>query len=269
MVEKVIMPCYVDFKNHKEEVVTIINHIEKVVTCNESNEVMISFENSKNISKEVLLYLRLLLMRKNGNIKIVFKYPQSESMSKDIKNILCSELNKSIDKIYALYGGNDVNCASVMKVVKFLKEIDKMYTESMIYPVIIELISNIILHAYNTDENKIKWLLYTDQDKIIIVDIGFGIANTIRNKTNCNMKKDAILIQEALDGTWISNEYRQGGFGLPLVKETINKVNYLKCNIISSKGEISFSEKSFDVLESNFSVEGTIVTIERSEHYGI
>lgn len=142
-----------------------------------------------------------------------------------------------------------------------------------LYPMLMELMTNTVQHAYNDKEKLMdnRWYIYVENKKDIIefifLDTGSGIPATIRlNFTEkiqslmLNRENDAKLISSALRGDF-RTETRQTnrGKGLPDILADSRSAHISELTVISGKGECCITE-SYNIKEqkSNIAFKGTL-----------
>ncbi|MEE3485509.1 MAG: hypothetical protein VZQ98_14460 [Bacteroidales bacterium] len=246
-------------------------------------------ENVKRVTVDALIYLMAIIQnnRKNRIKQLVFRcnFPQDENARKTYKECgivdysnsrLPSLNNKDIKKIITSKQ-NDPNKAS--EICDFVQEkfgCSKKKTQSL-YTTIIELMSNVQLHAYisgNYDEKSVmykRWYGYAEYRdnfiRVIFLDTGLGIPATVKKKFNERIKglfgdngQDADLISSALKGEWrtrTGDTYR--GNGLPMVNDFLSSNCVDNYYIFSGKGGLLHSHEMNNKLENAYELRGTLI----------
>lgn len=120
---------------------------------------------------------------------------------------------------------------------------------SMLYEVIIEMMSNVLYHAYIDDEEMSpQWYMYAEyeggQIKILFLDTGVGIPNTVKKHSlyekvtsRIGLGSESRLIKSALDGDFrTQTEKDNHGKGMPYINEFAFDEKVRDFHIISGKG---------------------------------
>lgn len=123
--------------------------------------------------------------------------------------------------------------------------------------IFIELMSNVVFHAYNdTSGMKKSWYLYAEHInnyiKIVFVDTGLGIAETVRKNQYEKMirllgigAKDGVLMKSAFEGKFrTKTEEKHRGNGLKYVRDRAVNGLFRNFKVISGKGQCWIDKKN-------------------------
>ena len=154
------------------------------------------------------------------------------------------------------------NCITAGMFCEFVRQkldVDKSFTTKL-YEVIIEMMSNVVYHAYKEDDEMIpEWYLYAEylNDRIhfLFLDTGLGIAKTVQKHTlyekvisKIGAGSESKLIKSALDGDFRTKTGKDfHGKGMPYIKEFAFEDNVKDFNVISGSGHCWVTPSSAEV----------------------
>ena len=150
--------------------------------------------------------------------------------------------------------------------------IEKVLTQ-FLYVTIIELMGNVVHHAYNDKEEIMYpcWYLYAEyingKVRFVFADTGLGIASTVRKRILENIKfitSDADLIESAFAGEYRTETKQPNrGLGLPALKKFVLERKFTEFMVISGCGCYKYSKNgSFEKIDLKNRVYGTIYVFE-------
>ena len=144
-----------------------------------------------------------------------------------------------------------------------------------LYTMLIELLSNAVLHAYESESFlKGKWYIYAEQVhdyvRLVFADTGRGIPETVRKTFSekvasiikkvlpiNNNLKDGLLIESALLGEFRTNtKERHRGNGLDTVRRIVTSGGIRGFEVISGHGRCSINSNIGTGSTKNIKVEG-------------
>lgn len=281
--------------NTEETMKFFMNFIENVKKEEYGKEFFIDSSNVKKVTVDAIIYLIAIMRNPNTNITMKYRYTGNFPQNEDAQRIFqtsgftkyvhsnAKKLPSSTENMTIMSGlKNDPEiakecCLFVMNKLKKTRK-DVMPLQG----VLIELMSNVYLHAYEKNSFMIKsWFIYAehidDYVRIVFVDTGQGIAKTVRknfyekiqNIIGVAVKefaiKDEVLLESVFRGDFrTSTRERHRGNGLKSVKEKITNSIFRKFEVISGKGKcsISSSGKISSRLGYNNTIYGTLFTFE-------
>ncbi len=240
----------------------------------------------ENVTTEVLVYIIAIICNMKFNKIKQYSFagnlPKNESAKKVFEEsgfykfvqTRNRKLPSNSQKMQIVSGKktDSVIAGQICKFVMDKLDKDKVYTQ-FIYKTIVELMSNVVHHAYHDKEEIMYpcWYLYSEYDKdkvrFIFVDTGLGIATTVRKKIYENIKfivGDADLIESSFAGE-NRTETRQHnrGLGLPALKEYVIDGKFSSFFVISGSGGYKYiSQGKFEKVNLRNKIYGTIYILE-------
>lgn len=270
---KIVAPKTLSFIRSKEETGAFFEKIlsifkSKTNKHNHSNDsIYIDLSLVNQIDIEAIMYLvaitnniKFRLLRK---IKISGNFPKN----KKVQEIICNSgflryvdspiyKNNNNQNNIQITQGNDINPCEATKVIEFIKNNSNCGNNTLrcLYSMIIEIMSNTVQHAYNTNNNVFinNWYMYTDVSdnkiRITILDTGEGIPTTVSRKFTDSFKQfrkksESLLIDSALQGQFrTETKEKHRGNGLPQVLKGFEESNINKLYVISGRGSVLFDK---------------------------
>lgn len=229
--------------NNSKETIEYFNKIINIMNSKRVNlRIFLDMIYIENLTIDAIMYTIAII--KNYKYKNVFKYSFCGNTPREVNSrVLFNEsgffkyvnssnsiLSHNSRKIQ-IRSGNKVEPSCVKYICDFINiscGTKKIFTQN-IYNMIIELMTNTVQHAYNS-ENLLffnSWYVFVEsQDdciKIVFLDTGEGIPKTVKKKLREKvpfLKNDSKLIYSSLNGeqrTETNNSYR--GKGLPSIAD--------------------------------------------------
>ena len=183
---------------------------------------------------------------------------------------------KSSDKVQIVNGkvtDQEVARKMCIFVIEKLKT-DKIFTNTL-FKTLIELMSNAVHHAYNTNNEELMypcWYIYAEyvndnKVQFIFVDTGLGIANTVRKnfleKIRLKSNSDSGLIESAFNGEFRTETGKKNrGLGLPAIKDFVLRGNLNDFFVLSGKGSYKLTEcNGKNILQKNDYINNILGTV--------
>lgn len=282
---RAVAPSVFSFINNIEETALMFGDlIEAMKSSPYKKRFFFDSSDVENITTDVLVYIIAVIrnMKCNktkqytfaGNLPIdmearkifeesgLYKYVQTKS------GILPSNSEKM-----QIITGKKTDSLLASQICKFVMEkfnVDKIHIQ-FLYVTIIELMSNVVHHAYNDKEEIMYpcWYLYAEYNRgkirFVFVDTGLGIATTVRKRILENfVTNDADLIESAFAGEFRTETKQPNrGLGLPKLKDFATDKKFSDFYVISGNGGYKYKDSGcFEKINLNNKVYGTIYVFE-------
>ena len=277
--------------NNTEETMRFFMYfIENVKSIEYGKEFFVDSSKVKKVTVDAIIYLIAIMYSPNTNIIMNYKYagnfPKDEEARKIFHTSGFTNYVHSRAKMLPPSTGN-------MKIMSGLKNDPEVAKQCCLFVmdklgksredvmplqvVLIELMSNVYLHAYEKNSFMIKrWFIYAEHIdncvRFVFADTGQGIAKTVRKNFSEIIKqflgfsvKDEMLLESVFRGDFrTSTKEKHRGNGLKSVKERITNSIFSKFEVISGKGKCSIlsSGEISSSLGYNNTIYGTLFTFE-------
>ena len=250
--------------NNTMETISFFNElISEIRKKNFRKTFFIDSANVENVTVDALIYLIAIMqnIQINYDMKYTFKgnLPKKDAAAFIYKNSgFMSYVSSNIKKLppstdnMRIVSGNNNNPIIAKEFCQFIMaKLNKKQRDTLfVQKVLIELMSNVYHHAYNTDSIMInRWYLYAEyldnRVRCVFLDTGAGIAKTVRKNhmekilrflgTNAS---DADLILSTLQGVDLrtqTGEFYRGN-GLSGVRTFVETPLFENFSVFSGKG---------------------------------
>lgn len=287
---RAVAPVIFSFVENFEETATMFGAlIDEIKRGIYRKRFFFDSSNVEKVTTDVLVYI-IAIMRniKCNKIKqysFAGNLPKKEETKRDFeesglykyvqtKNGLLPPNNEKMQIIT----GRSTDATPVKQICEFvMKKFGANKTQTrFLYVTIIELMSNVVHHAYNDKEEIMYpcWYLYAeykdDKIKFVFIDTGLGIATTVRKRIYEKIKfitSDADLIESAFNGEF-RTETRQPnrGLGMPALKSyVIDEKKFSDFYVMSGNGGYRYTkDEKFKKIDLKNKVYGTIYIFEVS-----
>lgn len=270
------------FKEDCENTIKFFHEFGEELKNTKYSNVEIDSSEVEMVSPDALIYL--MVMIKNYGFSNQHNFRGNLPKNKEPKQVYLecgfldyfeNNVNSSIDnpeKLRVIKGDETESDKSPI-VIEFIADKQKRTIKELIsvQKVFIEMMSNVVYHAYKSKDyikNK-DWYIYAehieDYVRVIFVDTGIGIAQTVRKKIQERLFKfmkptDAKLMESAFEGkfnrTQTNESYR--GNGLKTIRKLAQESLFVNFRVISGRGQCDIKEKYIITKDYNYNVNGTI-----------
>ncbi len=258
--------------NNASETIKFFSDVfEMINVCSIQDSIFFDMENTKNVTPDAIMYLiavinntrrvRTLKISCKGNIPLspsARKLIESVGFYNYVKPLRTFAEPKDSERIKILHG-EDPNGETTSQLCDFVN--DKINSKSMLetkrlYPILVELMTNVRQHAYKGFAGTLqpRWYTYAenrDKDiRFVFLDTGQGIPNTVRKDWAERIRDlfgdvagnsgDSDYIEAALKGDFrTETNQRFRGKGLPEVYNSVisSEGRLTELSIISGHGK--------------------------------
>lgn len=265
---RVILPENFSLSQNSSETINFFSGMIEIIKKSEKKaRLFFDLSNVRSATPDAIMYfialinnvrrMRILDIECSGNMPVA-EQPRNVFEKVGFYNYVeparFITMTKDPDRLKIIQG-NEIDADIVSSICDFV--IEKTYSSTLLstkrlYPMLIELMSNVKQHAYQDNKGLMfpKWYIYVEncdkEIKFIFLDTGIGIPNTIRKNWVERIKDifgadkdDATYIFAALQGqfrTETRQEHR--GKGLPEIYNAVISENSLMDNlsVISGHG---------------------------------
>ena len=222
--------------------------------CRKNQSIYFDLSNVKIVTVDAIMYLiavisnskiiRALEITCRGNMPLYEKAKlafEKVGFYDHVRSVVSKKIVKFDDRITIRYGkeSDGVITSSICDFVNKKNNSDSNQPTKRLYPMLVELMTNVKQHAYkeNSGNMSSRWYVYVEDCekfmKFVFLDTGVGIPTTIRKNWSERIKDgikdlfggdkdDPVYIEAALNGefrTETKQEHR--GKGLPEIKNAI------------------------------------------------
>lgn len=286
------VPEVFSFTQNPEGTINFFEKLADELAQNKRRKFRIESKDVKEVTVDALIYLLALM----NNFGMLNKHNFEGTMPKDIAARKIyeesgfldymefekkGEIKKSSENI-RIVSGEKNNADIVTTITKFAEEKLKKTRKELITlnPIFIEMMSNVYYHAYSK-KSKVRskrWYIYAehieDFIRIIFIDTGMGIANTVKkNRIERAVeflkierflgKTDAELMKSAFEGEFRTqtNEKHRGN-GLATIYDKVQDPIYKNIKVISGRGQCDLLCDGIITKDYESSVMGTLYVFE-------
>lgn len=281
------LPKTLSLINNFDEVITKIKQIKKQILNNtiKKKEIFLDMSETTSITVDALMYLLTFIKNTSYNfnnlINLSGNFPNDKSCANKVKqsgflNYLVSNAKseKSTENLY-IKSGISVDSDFFAELCDFVqsKLNLKMIDTKKLYATLGEIVGNSNEHAYENNKIWSNWLIYASYKnnlvRIVILDSGFGILETVRKKFFIDaLTPDESILKSAFSGKFnrsmTKKEYRNRG--LPAIvgyaKERAFKSLTLLTNNVEYKCFFNNGKMEESCKTYKESMEGTLYYIE-------
>lgn len=273
-----IAPKCFSIINATEETISFYNTILKEKNCHHiGTHFYIDSSNVTEVTVDALLYLIAIIQCTKFNIVHKYRFSGNFPRNTNAKRIYveCGFLDfvtsnnkqsppRLTDKIQIRIG-KDVNPYIAKDICTFAKQYGRIDNEGIakFYPILIELMSNTIQHAYKElKEIKVAkdWYVFLDyrdnEIHFVFLDTGSGIPATVHKTINekltdnslgrlLGLVSDSEFIQSTLDGTFrTETKLENRGQGLPQIADCFKSGIFTDVFVFSGHGLCTLAHQS-------------------------
>lgn len=278
-------PLVFSFINNTEETAQMFSYlIDAIKRGANKKRFFIDSAKVEEVTTDVVLYIIAII--RNIKISRIRQYVFAGNLPK-VKEAEKVYIESGLDKYVRskkqelpannskmqIASGKTTDSVFASQICKFIMEkfgVAKKKTQYM-YKTIIELMSNVVYHAYNMRDEIMypEWYLYAEHTgnkiRLIFLDTGAGIATTVRKRVYERITmSDSRLIESAFNGEFRTETKKDNrGLGLPALKDYALENKFSSFLVISGKGGYRCEQNGeFVRLDFENLVYGTIYVIE-------